>query len=144
MAGETPEGSAKILVVDDQPFFIAMIRNILQSKSYTVLSAESAEEGIREARASRPDLIILDVEMPDLDGIAACARIKKHPDLKDIPVVILTATVDPKLNQRAFQAGAEATVLKASSADRILNLVKAVLTTDRTPEAKGETPPPVR
>jgi CheY-like chemotaxis protein len=141
MASETPEGSAKILIVDDQPFFIAMIRNILQSRSYTVLSAESAEEGIREARTSRPDLIILDVEMPGVDGISACARIKKHPDLKNIPVVILTATADTKLNQRAFQAGAEATVLKASSADRILNLVKAVLTTERTPEAKGETPP---
>ena len=144
MAGEAVEGSAKILIVDDQPFFIAMARNILQSKGYTVLTALSAEEGIQEARRSRPDLIILDVEMPVMDGITACARIKKDPKIKDIPIVILTATLDPQLNLRAFKAGAEATILKASSAERILNMVKVVLTTDRTPEAKGEAPPPLR
>ncbi len=144
MVAEKPERSAKVLIVDDQPFFIAMARNILQAKGYTVLSAMSGEEGIQEARKARPDLIILDVEMPVLDGIATCARLKKDPNLKDIPVVILTATLDPKLNQRAFQAGAEATILKASSAERILNMVKVVLTTDRTPEAKGEGPPPLR
>ncbi len=144
MTGEAAEVSAKILVVDDQPFFIAMTRNILQAKGYAVLSALSAEEGIREARRSRPDLIILDVEMPGTDGIAACARIKRDPALRGIPVVILTATLDPKLNQRAFQAGAEATILKASSAERILNMVKVILTTERTPEARGEAPPPLR
>jgi len=130
--------SGKILIVDDQPFFIAMARSILQSKGYTVLTALSAEEGIQEARKSRPDLIILDVEMPVMDGIAACARIKKDPQLKGIPILILTATLDPQLNLRAFKAGAEATILKASSAERILNMVKVVLTTDRTAEAKGD------
>lgn len=144
MAGEAPEGSAKILIVDDQPFFIAMARSILEAKGYTVLSALSAEEGIQEARKTRLDLIILDVEMPVVDGIAACARIKRDPKLKDIPIVILTATQDPKLNLRAFQAGAEATILKASSAERIVNMVKVVLTTERTPEAKGDVPPPLR
>ncbi len=144
MVAEKAEGSAKILIVDDQPFFIAMARNILQAKGYTVLSALSGEEGIQEARKSRPNLIILDVEMPVLDGIATCARLKKDPNLKDIPIVILTATLDPKLNQKAFQAGAEATILKASSAERILNMVRVVLTTDRTPEAKGDVPPPLR
>ena len=144
MVAEKPGASAKVLIVDDQLFFITMARNILQAKGYTVLSALSGEEGIQEARRSRPDLIILDVEMPGLDGIATCARLKKHPNLKDIPIVILTATLDPQLNLRAFQAGAEATILKASSAERILNMVKVILTTDRTPEAKGEVPPPLR
>jgi CheY-like chemotaxis protein len=135
------EGSRAILIVDDQPFFISMARNILKSKGYTVHSALSGEEGILEARRTRPDLIILDVEMPGIDGIAACARMKRDPDLKTIPVVILTATLDPKLNERAFKAGAEATILKASSAQRILNMVTVVLSTERTPEAKGDAPP---
>ena len=137
-------GSAKILIVDDQPFFISMARNILQSKGYTVISALNGEDGIMEARRSRPDLIILDVEMPGIDGITTCARLKRDTELKSIPVVILTATLDPLLNQKAFKAGAEATILKASSAERILNMVKVVLTTERTPEAKGEVPPPLR
>jgi len=76
--------------------------------------------------------------MPVMDGIAACARIKKDAQLKGIPILILTATLDPQLNLRAFKAGAEATILKASSAERILNMVKVVLTTDRTAEAKGD------
>lgn len=138
------EGSAKILIVDDQPFFIAMARNILRAKGYAVLSADSGPEGIAEARRARPDLVVLDVEMPEMDGITVCARMKADPALRDIPVVILTATLDPKVNERAFKAGAEATILKASSAERILNMVKVVLTTERTPEAKGEVPPPLR
>lgn len=141
MAGEKPEGSAKILIVDDQPFFIAMASKILQAKGYTVLSALSAEEGIREARKSRPDLIILDVEMPVMDGIAACARLKRDPNLRNIPIVILTATLDPQLNQKAFQAGAEATILKSMSAQRLLNMVQVILTTARATEpAAGQDP----
>ena len=144
MGGGPKKESGKILIVDDQPFFIAMAQNILQAKGYTVSSALSAKEGIQEARRSRPDLIILDVEMPEMDGITACQRIKHDPSLKNIPVIILTATLDPKLNERAFKAGAEVTILKASSADRILNMVKVVLTTERTSEAKGDIPPPLR
>ena len=136
--------SGKILIVDDQPFFIAMATNILKARGYTVASALSAKEGIKAARTSRPDLIILDVEMPEMDGIAACHRLKRDPHLKDIPIVILTATLDPKLNEKAFRAGAEVTMLKASSADRILTMVKVVLTTDRTPQARGDVPPPLR
>lgn len=142
MSDAAAGGSAKILIVDDQPFFITMARSILQSKGYTVLSAMSAQEGLQEARTSRPDLIILDVEMPVMDGITACARFKQDPQLKSIPIIILTATLDPQLNLKAFKAGAEATILKASSAQRILNMVQVVLTTDRTVQAKGDGLPP--
>jgi CheY-like chemotaxis protein len=143
--GAGPEKeSGKILVVDDQPFFVAMARTILQAKGYSVTSALSGKEAIQAARTSRPDLIILDVEMPEMDGITACHRFKRDPDLKDIPIVILTATLDRKLNEKAFRAGAEATILKASSADRILNMVRVVLTTERTPQARGDVPPPLR
>ncbi len=144
MAVGPEKESGKILIVDDQPFFIAMARNILQARGYSVTSALSAKEGIQAARTSRPDLIILDVEMPGMDGIAACHRLKRDPHLKDIPILILTATLDPKLNEKAFRAGAEATILKASSADRILNMVRVILTTERRPNVTGDAPPPAQ
>lgn len=120
-----------ILLVDDQPFFLTYHRNILTAKGFRVLTAADGEEGLREAAKSRPDLIILDMEMPGLDGIEVCSRLKAEERTRHIPVVILTATRDPKLNEKAFKAGAEATVLKSTNTDRLLNLLKVILTTER-------------
>lgn len=120
-----------ILLVDDQPFFLTYHRNILTAKGFRVLTAADGEEGLREAAKSRPDLIILDMEMPGLDGIEVCSRLKAEERTRHIPVVILTATRDPKLNEKAFKAGAEATVLKSTNTDRLPNLLKVILTTER-------------
>lgn len=120
-----------ILLVDDQPFFLTYHRNILTAKGFQVLTAADGEEGLREAAKLRPDLIILDMEMPGLDGIEVCSRLKTEERTRHVPVVILTATQDPKLNEKAFKAGAEATVLKSTNTDRLLNLLKVILTTER-------------
>ena len=128
--GESPRG--RLLLVDDQPFFLAMGQNILRAKGYEVHTASSGAAALEAVRAARPDAIVLDVEMPGMDGIETCRRLKANPATAEIPVVILTATPEPKLNQRAFQAGAEATVLKSVSADRLLNMVHLVLTTERS------------
>ncbi len=132
-SGKGAEGSPRrILLVDDQPFFLAMGQNMLRPKGYEVQTASSGAEALGAVRAKRPDAILLDVEMPEMDGIETCRRLKLNPATADIPVVILTATLDPKLNERAFKAGAEATVLKSMSTDRLLNMLQIVLTTERS------------
>lgn len=131
MTGKPLEVSAKILVVDDSPVFRQLMGKILERGDYTVIAAPDAEDGIREARTSHPDLIILDVEMPGIDGLTACATITGDPELKHIPVIMLTATKDPKLNERAFRAGAAATIVKGSGADSLLNTVRLGLSTTR-------------
>jgi CheY-like chemotaxis protein len=117
----------KVLVIDDQPFFTTMLRNVLEQQGYQVLSAASGPEGIAAARKQAPDAILLDVEMPGMDGFAVCEKLKQDPVLKKIPVIILTATDDTKLNEKAFKVGADITALKSVSGDRLVNMLKLVL-----------------
>jgi len=130
----------RLLLVDDQPFFLAMGQNIFRARGYEVQTACSGSEALAAVRAARPDAIILDVEMPGMDGIETCRRLKAGPHTAKIPVVILTATLDTKLNEKAFKAGAEATVQKSVDADRLLNMVKIVLNADRAGPAAEPAP----
>ena len=130
----------RLLLVDDQPFFLAMGQNIFRARGYEVQTACSGSEALAAVRAMPPDAIILDVEMPGMDGIETCRRLKANPATAKIPVVILTATLDTKLNEKAFKAGAEATVQKSVDADRLLNMVKIVLNADRAGPAAEPAP----
>jgi CheY-like chemotaxis protein len=124
MATPTPTNQKTILIIDDQPFFITMQQNMLQRQGYRVVSASNGTEGLAQAKKVKPDIILLDVEMPGVDGIEVCRQVKEDPDLKHIPVIILTATQDPKLNERSFKAGAEITILKSVPGERLLNMLR--------------------
>ncbi len=130
-SGHAQLPAPRVLLVDDQPFFLAMARNILGPKGYQVRTVSSGAEALEAVRAAPPDAILLDVEMPGMDGFETCRRLKANPATTGIPVMFLTATLDPKLNQRAFKAGGEATVLKGLSAERLLNMLQIILTTPR-------------
>jgi two-component system alkaline phosphatase synthesis response regulator PhoP len=88
------ESKAKILLVDDDPDFVAATRVVLESKPYEVIVAYDGDEGLKKAREERPDLIILDVIMPMKDGFMVCQQLKKDPQLSSIPVLMLTAFAD--------------------------------------------------
>ena len=121
-------GSQKtVLVIDDQPFFVTMQQNLLKQQGYRVLAATNGTDGLARAKQFKPDLILLDVEMPGLDGFAVCEKLKQDEELRQIPVVILTATQDIKLNEKAFKVGAEATVMKSISGERLINVVRLAL-----------------
>ena len=120
-----------LLIVDDQPFFVDLHTNLLRPKGYTVKGAGSPAEGFAEAKRLQPDLILLDVEMPGEDGFSLCRRLKADPATASIPIIMLTATLNPKLTELAFKAGAEATVLKSMNVEKLLNLIKIVLETER-------------
>ena len=127
MATPTPTTQKTILIIDDQPFFITMQQNMLQRQGYRVLSASNGTEGLAQAKKNKPDIILLDVEMPGVDGIEICRQMKDDPELKHIPVIILTATQDPKLNERSFKAGAEITILKSVPGERLLNMLRLTI-----------------
>jgi CheY-like chemotaxis protein len=121
-------GSAKtILLVDDQPFFVAMQQAMLQKQGYRVVTAANGVEGLAKARQLKPDLILLDIEMPEMDGFTMCEKLKQDHALRKIPVIVLTATQDIKLNEKAFRAGAEITVLKSVAGERLLNVLRITL-----------------
>ncbi len=88
-------GKAKILLVDDDPDFVDATRTVLESK-YDVSVAFDGDEGLAKARAERPDLIILDIIMPDKDGFIVCEELKSDPNLADVPVMMLTSFSERK------------------------------------------------
>jgi CheY-like chemotaxis protein len=127
MATPTPGSQKTILIVDDQPFFVTLQQNLLKQQGYRVLAATNGAEGLARAKQYKPDLILLDIEMPGMDGFAVCEKLKQDEELKQIPVIILTATQDIKLNEKAFKVGAEVIVLKSVAGERLLNMLRIAL-----------------
>jgi len=80
----------KILVVDDDKDDLKMISMILEPEGYEVVTAENGVEALEKVEAENPDLVLLDVMMPELDGFAACAKLKSAPESQGIPVILLT------------------------------------------------------
>ncbi len=83
----------KILIVDDDPDLVEAVTMILESKHYKVAAAYGGIEGLQKAKTENPDLIVLDVMMPDKDGYAVCKELKANPTLNRIPILLLTAVV---------------------------------------------------
>ena len=81
----------KILLVDDDQDFIQLLEFDLKKHGYSVATANNGEEGLSKLRDAKPDLIILDIKMPKVDGYTFVRRLKKDPDSKDIPVIVLTS-----------------------------------------------------
>jgi len=83
----------KILIVDDDPDFVEAVAMILKSKKYDVVIARDGNEGLEKVKTDRPDLIVLDVMMPEKDGYAVCKELKADPRWNRIPVLLLTGVV---------------------------------------------------
>ena len=83
----------KILTVDDEERIVQLINDILSSKGYDVLTAVSSKEAIRKSKKSSPDLIVMDIMMPDLDGAEAVKLLKEDPSTKDIPILFLSGII---------------------------------------------------
>ncbi len=85
------EKKAKILLVDDDPDFVEATRMVLESKPYQVVVAFDGDEGLAKARKEKPDLILLDIIMPRMDGFKVCEKIKSDPELSGIPIIMITS-----------------------------------------------------
>jgi len=84
---------SRILIVDDDPDLVEAVTMILESKDYEVIAAYGGIEGLEKAKTEEPDLIVLDVMMPDKDGYAVCKELKADPKYGKIPILLLTAVV---------------------------------------------------
>lgn len=85
------ERQAKILLVDDDPDFVEATKAVLESRPYEIITALSGEEGLQKAREEKPDLVLLDIIMPGVDGFQVCQQLKKDPQLSQIPVIMITS-----------------------------------------------------
>ena len=129
-----------ILVVDDVTDNLILISLAMQNEGYRVLTAKSGEEAIKIALIARPDLVLMDIAMPDVDGLAATRRIRKHPELRHLPVIALTAFETLGFRQAAFEAGFDGYLTKPIDFDKLNNLINVFLrdldTTDLSQETK--------
>ena len=101
---------AKILVIDDTPEYIEMLSSILSE--YEVYAAKEGKKGILLAETVQPDLILLDINMPLMDGVETLKRIKLQPQLKEIPVIMLTTTDDQREVDKCYQLGCNVYITK--------------------------------
>ena len=93
-----------VMVVDDQPVNLKMLHDALH-KQYTVLAASSGERALYQLEHSRPDIVLLDVMMPGLDGFETCQRIHAIPGLEELPIIFMTALTEVKDKVKGFESG---------------------------------------
>jgi DNA-binding response OmpR family regulator len=115
---------ARVLVVDDDEDIRGLVRTLLERTGAVVYEAPDGREGMREFHAHRPDLVILDVSMPELDGWQMLDRIR---DMSDVPVLMLTARADELERVRGLQAGADDYVVKPFGKQELIARVQALL-----------------
>ncbi len=118
----------KILVIDDDQFFAKTLIGALPSGKYEVASAENGEDGLASAKASKPDLIILDVLMPKMDGTTFLKIIKEDANLKDVPVLISSNISSLKKISDMMSFGASGYIIKSDeSLDSIVQNIESIL-----------------
>ena len=117
----------KILLVDDEPDILEIISYNLKQEGYQVLTAENGKEGVRKAKKHLPQLIVLDVMMPEMDGMEACEKIRQEPQLEDSLVCFLTARGEDYSQMAGFDAGADDYITKPIKPKVLVSKVKALL-----------------
>jgi two-component system alkaline phosphatase synthesis response regulator PhoP len=116
-----------ILLVDDEPDILEIVRYNLTSEGYTVETAENGLEAIEQAKKVKPQLIIMDVMMPKMDGIEACEKIRNIPELAETVITFLTARGEDYSQMAGFKAGADDYITKPIKPKILVSKVKALL-----------------
>jgi two-component system, cell cycle response regulator DivK len=114
----------RILVVEDQEDNRQILRDLLTNAGFDMIEAENGEEAIASAQASRPDRIMRDIQLPILDGYEATRRIKADPDLKSIPIIVVTSYALSGDEDKARRAGCDDYVAKPFSPRQLLAKIK--------------------
>jgi CheY-like chemotaxis protein len=117
----------KVLIVDDDPFIRKLIATTLEDVAgFELIQAADGAEAVDIAAREQPELVFMDIDMPRLDGISACARIREHPDTSNATIVMLTATSRGDNERRAEDAGADLFLTKPFSPLDLLRLVDQI------------------
>ncbi len=116
-----------ILIVEDNDKNMKLARDVLQAKGYSTLEAVNGEDGVRLALAHKPDLVLMDIQLPDINGIEAFARIRANADTAAVPVVAFTASVTPMDRHRITDAGFDGFIGKPVNLKEFLETVRKTL-----------------
>lgn len=118
---------SKILVIDDNNLNLRMIELVLQNYNYDVITAMNGASGIKATQEQNPDLILLDIMMPVMDGFEVCERLKESPDTQDIPIIFLTSKPDSEGIVKGFELGAADYVTRPFNRPELMARIKTHL-----------------
>src|SRR5688572_22961845 len=119
--------SGKILIIDDQAIMLKLMAHPLQQEGYTIITAMTGVEGLQKIQGEQPDLVILDVMLPDMNGIDVCRRIRQVLQLSDLPIIILSGQTELSAKIQGLEAGADEYVTKPVDPKEMAVRVKALL-----------------
>ena len=118
---------ATILVIDDDLDLQQMLRLMLQRGGYKVLTTGDGPDGLAKAKMIKPDMAIVDVMMPGMNGLETCRLLRAEPTIRDTPIILLTASDDPDLGAKGREVGATATIRKPFGSSNIIGAVEQAL-----------------
>jgi twitching motility two-component system response regulator PilH len=118
---------AKILIVDDSPTETYKLTNILERNDHLVLSAESGEQGINLAKSEQPDVVLMDIVMPGLNGFQATRQLSRGTETKHLPVIMITSRTGDKHRQRAMEIGVNQYMGKPYQEEQLLEAIDGLL-----------------
>ena len=121
----------RLLIVDDEKDFVDTIAERLGAKGFGILRAFDGKDGLEKAHSEKPDLIILDVVMPEMNGYDVCRKLKTDENFKSIPIIMLTAKFQPNDIKFGKEVGADAYLTKPLELDVLLHKVNALLRVKR-------------
>ena len=129
MAEESAEISTgkKILIVEDNTMNLELISDILKKRAYQIISTDNGDKAIKLAKEVHPDLILMDIQLPIMDGYEATRRIKSDPELKHIPIIVITSYAMSGDREKAIKAGCDGYVLKPIDTRELPKLVEKYL-----------------
>ncbi len=117
----------KILVVDDELLIVKVLTSRLKANGYEVITAYEGKEGLKKARGEKPDLIIVDLRLPGINGHEICSQLKKDAAFSSIPVIIITGSTDAKDRELAENAAADAFIIKPFDREALLSRIEELL-----------------
>ncbi len=118
---------ARILAVDDEPNIVRLIQVNLERMGYTVETANNGVQALEKIRANRPDLVVSDVMMPEMDGFELLSTIRREAALEDLPVIMLTAKAQDRNVMEGYQRGADMYLTKPFNPMELISFVKRIL-----------------
>jgi two-component system alkaline phosphatase synthesis response regulator PhoP len=131
----------KILAVDDDAMVLAVIKKRLEFAGYEVITAMEGLEGLKKARSENPDLIVLDLILPNLNGYQICAMLKRDSNYRKIPIIMLTSRSQQADIAEGMKAGADAYITKPYDPDEFIAKIQTLLTESQQNKTKEQPEP---
>jgi len=116
--------SSKILIVDDTAELLFFLDYIFQRNDFEVVTAANGKDAIRLARETNPDVLLVDVMMPGIDGLEVCRQLRQDPDMRDVPILLYSAAVGEEIRQKAVDAGANEFLGKTMNHEELVTKVR--------------------